>query len=125
MAIVARGVTPCSICGAVVKPEDEIVATPHFASSPFDPFRRYSDVPFHRRCFEAWPRRRDFIGHYNALASRQPRPDGQLFRMDGEGAIALGPPPATRHLSRSPAGYRAQARGVAAAAGRLPGLQPA
>ncbi len=54
MAIVFRGKSECSLCGAVMAVSDDIVMFPHFISDKAHPLWRFSDSAMHRRCFADW-----------------------------------------------------------------------
>ena len=66
MALIITGKSHCAVCGEVIAKDDEIVATSHFLG-PSDPLFRYSDAPFHKRCFLTWQRREEFVTRYNAV----------------------------------------------------------
>ena len=65
MALIFRGKTECSICGAVIDKDSEIVATTHFISDSNDPLWRFADSAMHKSCFLNWQHRQDFINRYN------------------------------------------------------------
>lgn len=64
MALIITGKSLCAICGEVIAKGDEVVATSHFLG-PSEPLHRYSDAPFHKRCFLTWDRREEFVTRYN------------------------------------------------------------
>ena len=64
MALIITGKSLCALCGDVIAKEDELVATSHFLG-PDDPLFRFSDAPFHKRCFLAWEHREEFVSRYN------------------------------------------------------------
>jgi hypothetical protein len=45
--------TQCSICGAVLKADDDVVLHPHVLGSDH-PLWRFSDSCMHRACYEQW-----------------------------------------------------------------------
>lgn len=66
----------------------DIVTTCHFVAEPSDPLFMCSGVPFHRRCFLDWARRREFAGRYNAAMRQHVFADGMHYQMSDDGIIA-------------------------------------
>ncbi len=64
MALIIKGETQCALCGEVIQDSDETVGTLPFISDPRDKFYRFSDAPFHKRCFDAWKYREKFCAQY-------------------------------------------------------------
>jgi hypothetical protein len=87
MALIFRGKSRCALCGQAIAVDDVIVATTHFIANQNDSLWRYSDAPFHTRCFLAWERRREFIDRYNATMGKIVWGNGTKHYMDEEGFI--------------------------------------
>ena len=66
MALLALGVSRCSICREVLHPGQAIVATTHFIADEADPLSRYSDTGMHAACFAGWEHRAEFAARYEA-----------------------------------------------------------
>jgi hypothetical protein len=64
MAIISPGWTECSICGEILWPDEEYVATSHFIGDREDPLYRFSDTGMHRRCYDGWEHRVEFTRRY-------------------------------------------------------------
>lgn len=91
MAVIIRGITTCSICGAVLADADDIVSTPHFIHDASHKLRRFSDSAMHRSCFTAWPKAGAFRAAFNKtwskLAPGHPRvmmEDGSILERAGD-----------------------------------------
>jgi hypothetical protein len=65
MALVDFGHSTCPLCGVILRPEDDLIATSHFIEFESDPLWRYSDAAMHRRCFLTWELRPQFVARYN------------------------------------------------------------
>lgn len=70
MALLALGVSRCSICREVLHPGQAIVATTHFIGDPADHLWRFSDSGMHAACFEGWEHRDEFAARYHAALGR-------------------------------------------------------
>jgi len=70
MALLITGKSLCALCGEVIAKGDRAVGTSHFIGNPADPFFRYSDAPFHERCFDAWDKREEFLARYEEAKKR-------------------------------------------------------
>jgi len=88
-ALVFLGKTPCSLCGAVLEPGEDVVATTHFIADEADPLWKYSDAGLHRRCFLNWPHRVAFVEKYNATVGLQVWGNGTRHRMELDGTIVV------------------------------------
>ena len=86
MAIILSEKTPCSICGKILRDNDEIVSTPHFIG-PEHPLHQYSDSGMHKTCFAAWAHRDEFRDLYNQSYFSKPAPLGHHFQMQPDGEI--------------------------------------
>jgi len=64
MALLLRGKTECLLCHEVIGKDDEVVGTTHFIADQADPLWRYSDAAFHKKCFDAWEGRDEFLARY-------------------------------------------------------------
>ena len=64
MALLLRGKTECPLCYGVIGKDDEVVGTTHFIADQTDPLWQYSDAAFHKKCFDAWERRDEFLARY-------------------------------------------------------------
>lgn len=84
MAIVIRGLSPCSICNEPVGADDEIVATPHFIHNGAHPLWRYSDSAMHRTCFRNWTQAADFRSAYNTLWNELMPNHPRIMDSDGD-----------------------------------------
>ena len=89
MAIVVRGKTGCSRCGAVFTGSDDIVMFPHFIWDEADPLWRFSDSAMHRRCFVDWDQAEQFQRAYNEIwptimpnHPREMQSDGTIVEID-------------------------------------------
>src|SRR5687768_7639130 len=91
MAMICRGKSKCALCKEVIAAEDVIVATSHFIADEKSSLWRYSDAPFHKRCFLAWDRRPDFVRLYNETMGSLLFGNGKRHHMDDEGFIHLIP----------------------------------
>jgi hypothetical protein len=91
MALIARGKSKCALCGEVIGVDDVIVATSHFIADENDSLWRYSDAPFHKRCFLAWEWRQELVRRYNATLGRRVWGNGTRHHMDDEGQIHFVP----------------------------------
>jgi hypothetical protein len=87
MALIFDGKSKCALCGVIIASEDEIVATSHFVADPNDFFWKYSDAPFHRRCFLAWEKREEFIGRFNETMKLYVFGNGKRNYMLDDGTI--------------------------------------
>lgn len=74
MAIIIRDKTPCSICGRILRGEDDVVMTPHFIGDSADMFWHYSDSGMHRPCFLAWPLKESFTQRFNEVSANRAGP---------------------------------------------------
>ena len=54
----------CSLCRDLIRAGDDFVETSHFAGGEWDPFWFQSDSAMHRKCFDAWERRDEFVHRY-------------------------------------------------------------
>jgi hypothetical protein len=91
MALIFRGKSKCALCGQVIEVDDVIVATSHFIADKSDSLWRYSDAPFHKRCFLAWERRHEFVSRYNHTMMGCRFGNGTRHHMDDEGNIHMVP----------------------------------
>ncbi|MCC7422434.1 MAG: hypothetical protein IT428_19310 [Planctomycetaceae bacterium] len=89
MALIFLGQSCCAICGDVITPVDEIVATSHFIADPTDHLWRFSDAPMHRPCFLAWELRAEFVARFNTTARGLVFANGTYHEMQPEGAILV------------------------------------
>ena len=55
MAILLRGLTPCAVCGKVIKDGEEALLFPHIISNESDPLWRFSDSSCHVGCAKQSP----------------------------------------------------------------------
>lgn len=67
MALIEYGVTVCPLCGKSINTSEEYISFPHFIEDERDPFWPYSDAVFHRKCFESWSNRQEFIVRFEAF----------------------------------------------------------
>ena len=67
MALLFRGKTECPLCCKVIAKDDEVVGTTHFIADQTDPLWKFSDAAFHRKCFDAWEHRYEFLARYEAF----------------------------------------------------------
>lgn len=63
MALVIPGQTKCSICGEVIRENDEVVGFPAFLSRGHR-LHRFSDSVFHKRCFATCAERQEVEAVY-------------------------------------------------------------
>jgi hypothetical protein len=70
VALLALGVSRCSICREVLHPGQAIVATTHFIADEADPLSRFSDTGMHAECFAGWEHRAEFAARYYAALGR-------------------------------------------------------
>ncbi len=54
VAILIRGASKCSLCGATIKHADSVVAFPAFLGRK-QRLAKYSDASFHEHCFDKCP----------------------------------------------------------------------
>jgi hypothetical protein len=88
VALIARGHTKCSICGAVLNKGDDIVATSHFIGDQNDPLWRFSDSAMHRSCFLGWEFRDKFIEKFNDIVGNIIWGNGTRHQMLADGTIS-------------------------------------
>ncbi|MBR9861456.1 hypothetical protein GYB22_12080 [bacterium] len=62
MALIFQGCT-CSICDRIIEEEQEIVAWPAFLNEDHTLWK-YSDSAMHKRCFDQWNKKDEFIRLY-------------------------------------------------------------
>jgi hypothetical protein len=55
MAIIIRGKSKCSLCGAIIQEGQEVVAFPPFVPNELDPLWIFNDGAFHADCFYSHP----------------------------------------------------------------------
>jgi hypothetical protein len=89
VAIVFRGKTRCSICGAVIDDGADWVGTPHFIQDDAHPLWRFSDSAMHRACFVGWEHADEFRALYDVLWNKLV--PGHPRRMLSDGAIVAVP----------------------------------
>jgi len=89
VALILRGKTECSICGSVIKDEDEIVAATHFIRDPDDPLWRFSDSAMHKACFLEWHQRGEFVKRYNETVGAVTWGNGTYHHMEDDGSISV------------------------------------
>jgi hypothetical protein len=70
MALIIKGESECALCGEVILASDDAVGTAHFITDPSDKFYRYSDAPFHKRCFDSWKHKATFTARYEQFVRR-------------------------------------------------------
>src|SRR5215468_511251 len=87
MALISRGKTKCALCNAVIKENDEIVATSHFIADDKDPLWRFSDAAMHKNCFLEWDQRQKFVEKYNQTIGSITWGNGTYHYMKDDGAI--------------------------------------
>jgi hypothetical protein len=66
VALLAWGVSRCSICRELLIQGQAIVATTHFIADESDPLYRFSDTGMHAECFAGWEHRAEFAARYEA-----------------------------------------------------------
>lgn len=71
MALLFRGKTTCPLCFKVITKDDEVVGTTHFIADQGDPLWEYSDAAFHKKCFDAWEHRDEFLARYEEFRKKQ------------------------------------------------------
>jgi hypothetical protein len=91
MALFFPGKSKCALCGEVIAVNEPVIATSHFITDKNDSLWRYSDAPFHKRCFVTWERRQDFVRLYNNTMGAHIFGSGKRHHMDDEGFIHLIP----------------------------------
>ena len=89
MAIILRGKTRCSICGAVIEEGDDIIATTHFISESSDPLWRFSDSAMHKFCFLKWEHRQEFVTKFNEIRGATTWGNGTYHHMGDDGNITV------------------------------------
>ncbi|MBC7228644.1 MAG: hypothetical protein H5T61_15665 [Thermoflexales bacterium] len=67
MALIEYGVTLCPLCGEPINTPEECISFPHFIEDRGDPFWQYSDAAFHKKCFESWPNKLEFIARFETF----------------------------------------------------------
>ena len=72
MALVEFGVTVCPLCDQPINSPEECVAFPHFIEDTQDSLWPYSDAAFHKRCFDSWLARDEFLERLRGFEERQP-----------------------------------------------------
>ena len=90
MALILLGKSKCVLCEVVLQKEDRLVATSHFIGDRSDPLWRYSDAPFHYRCFIRWKSRHDFICKFNDIVRKSASPAARAHYMTWDGEILDG-----------------------------------
>jgi hypothetical protein len=71
MALFIAGKSECELCGQVIAKGEDVVGTPHFIPDPSDPLWRFSDAPLHKKCFDAWEHRDEFLARYESVCRGQ------------------------------------------------------
>lgn len=82
MAIIILGKSECPLCGNVIQPSDDYMATSHFLH--VGPLSRYSDAAMHRDCFKAWPQANEFRRAFNEVGRSGP---GKPLQMMADGTV--------------------------------------
>lgn len=90
MALILLGKSKCALCETVLQEGDRLVATSHFIGDQSDPLWRYSDGPFHYRCFVRWKSRHDFICKFNDIVRKANSPAARAQYMNWDGEILEG-----------------------------------
>jgi len=90
MALIVPGKSKCALCEAVLQQGDRLVATSHFIGDRSDPLWRYSDAPFHYRCFIRWKSRHEFICKFNDIVRKSDSPAARAQYMTWDGEILEG-----------------------------------
>jgi hypothetical protein len=67
MALLLRGKTECPLCREAIGKDDEVVGTTHFIADQTDPLWQFSDAAFHKKCFDAWEHRDEFLARYEEV----------------------------------------------------------
>jgi len=70
MAIIIRGKTKCSICGAVIEDGQTVSSFPHFIQNELDPLAVFNDGAFHLECFRNQPLARKAEKLYDEMLRR-------------------------------------------------------
>ena len=89
MALILRGLTECSLCGVVIKDDEDIVATTHFISDQNDPLWQFSDSAMHKSCFLDWDQRYNFVKKYNETRGTMTSGNGTYHHMEDDGFISM------------------------------------
>jgi len=89
MALIFRGKTECSICGVVIRNDDNIVATSHFIADSNDSLWRFSDSAMHKSCFLCWEHKQTFIEKYNQTYGTIVWRNATYHRTENDGSISV------------------------------------
>jgi hypothetical protein len=89
MALILLGKTECSLCGGVLKEDDDIVATTAFINDRDDPLWPFSDSGMHKACFLAWDQRSKFVKKYNETRGAITWGNGTYHHMEDDGEISV------------------------------------
>ncbi len=71
MALVVWGTTCCGLCDMVLQKWEGTIGFPAFSTLGYPEWSRLSDGAVHRRCFEKWAARDEFLSRFPAISTKR------------------------------------------------------
>lgn len=91
MALIFPGKTTCSLCGEIVRNEDDVIGFPAFIPKTHR-LHQFSEGVFHKTCFQSWEDKEEFESLYNrhqAIWESRPKNLKTLEEIDAWGKKAF------------------------------------
>lgn len=86
MALFLPGNSECTICGEIISAEDEMVGFPHFIPEGHRLWM-HSDSCMHKKCWETWESRPEFVSLYNETVGKKVWGNGTRHVLHDSGHI--------------------------------------